>query len=155
MIVGGYELPEGCNNLKKVRWFSYRLDATNAPWAFERHGQAFRAIAALEWYASLLCLVLFAPSCDDRTHAELVLQGTTDNQSNEALVNRCLTTKYPSYVVLLELTVQLFRRKIMMDLRWQPRDENQHADDLTNEAFGNFCLALRIATPLDQLPWKI
>ena len=29
------------------------------------------------------------------------------------------------------------------------------ADDLTNEAFGNFCLALRIATPLDQLPWKI
>ena len=32
------------------------------------------------------------------------------------------------------------------------------ADDLTNEAFGNFSLALRSATserPLDQLPWKI
>ena len=36
VIVGGYELPEGCNDLKKVRWFSYCLDATNAPWAFER-----------------------------------------------------------------------------------------------------------------------
>ena len=34
VIVGGYELPDGCNNLKKVRWFSYRLDTTNAPWAF-------------------------------------------------------------------------------------------------------------------------
>ena len=54
-----------------------------------RH-QAFRAIAALELYASLLCLVLFAPCSDNGTRAELVLQGTTDNQSNEALVNRCL-----------------------------------------------------------------
>ena len=109
----------------------------------------------LEWYASLLCLVLFAPSCDDRTHAELVRQGTKDNQSNEALVNRCLTSKYLSYVILLELTVQLLRHKIMRDLRWQPRDENLHAGDPTNEAFGNFCFALRIAAPLDQLHWKI
>ena len=28
------------------------------------------------------------------------------------------------------------------------------ADDLTNKAVGNFGLALRIATPLDQLFWK-
>ena len=96
MIVGGYELPVGCNNLKKVKRFSYRLDATKTPWAFERHGQAYRAINALEWYASLLCRVRFAPSCDDRTQAELVLQGTLDNKSNEALVNRCLTSKYLS-----------------------------------------------------------
>ena len=90
VIVGGYELPDGCNDLKKVRWFSYRLDTTNAPGAFEGHRQAFRAIAALELYASLLCLVLFAPCSDNGTRAELVLHGTTDNQSNEALVNRCL-----------------------------------------------------------------
>ena len=155
VIVGGYELPDGCNDLKKVRWFSYRLDTTNAPWAFERHRQAFRAIAALDLYASLLCLVLFAPCFDNKTQTELVLQGTTDNQSNEALVNRCLTTKYPSYVILLELTEQMTRRKVSMDLRWQPRNENQHADDLTNEAFGNFCSALRITTPLAELPWII
>ena len=123
MIVGGYELPVGCNNLKKVKRFSYRLDATKTPWAFERHGQAYRAINALEWYASLLCRVRFAPSCDDRTQAELVLQGTMDNKSNEALVNRCLTSKYLSYVFLLELTVQLLRHKSMKDLRRQPRDE--------------------------------
>ena len=84
-----------------------------------------------------------------------MLQGTTDNQSNEALVNRCLTTKYPSYVILLELTEQMSRRKITMDLRWQPRNENQHAGDLTDEAFGNFCSTLRNATPLAELPWII
>ncbi len=37
VTVGGYELPDVCTDLKKVRWFSYRLDATNEPWAFERH----------------------------------------------------------------------------------------------------------------------
>ena len=71
------------------------------------------------------------------------------------VVNRCLTTKYPSYVILLELTEQMTRRKVSMDLRWQPRSENQHADDLTNEAFSNFCSALRITTPLAELPWII
>ena len=48
-------------------------------------GQAFRAIAALELYASLLCLVPFAPCFDEQGASGLVLQGTTDNQSNKSL----------------------------------------------------------------------
>ena len=58
-------------------------------------------------------------------------------------------------MILLELTEQMSRRKITLDLRWQPRNENQHADDLTNEAFDNFCSTLRIATPLAEFPWII
>jgi hypothetical protein len=93
----------------------------------------------LELFASLLCVMLFTPTAERTTKTPMVLRGTTDNQSNESLVIRHLTTKYPSYIVLLELTEQCASKRIQLDLRWQTRSENQHADDLTNEVFKDFC----------------
>ena len=57
------------------------------------------------------------------------------------------------YELPVELTEQMSRQRISMDLRWQPRNENQLADDLTNEAFGSCCSTLRIPTPPAELPW--
>ena len=37
----------------------------------------------------------------------MALRGFTDNQSNEALVKKAMTTKYPSSLVLLELAEEL------------------------------------------------
>ncbi len=109
--------------------------------------------AALEWFASLLCLVRSQLRRQNACGAGAARHyGRPIKQS---LGEPLFTSKYLSYVILLELTVQLWRHKIMRDLRWQPRDENLHAGDPTNEAFGNFCFALRIAAPLDQLHWKI
>jgi hypothetical protein len=141
--------------LKQVRWFSYRLTPQNAEWAFAKKGEAYRAISAIELYASLLCITLFMPDFDKATKTEMVLRGTTDNQSNEGLVNRHLTTKYPAYIILMELTEQLSSRNLLLDMRWQSRSENQHADDLSNEVFTNFAEQHRIDVPLDKLPWKI
>ena len=95
------------------------------------------------------------PASTNRAQADWCCRALPTTNRTKALANRCLNTKHPSYVILLELTEQMSRRKITMDLRWQPRNENQHADDLTNEAFGNFCSTLRIATPLAELPWII
>ena len=48
--------------------------------AFVRHRQAFRAIAALEWYASLLCLVPFAPCFDNAARENLDYESLTHGE---------------------------------------------------------------------------
>ena len=50
VVVGGFEIVPG-KQLDTSRWFSYRLDPSNAPWAFSKQGEAYRAIAALELFA--------------------------------------------------------------------------------------------------------
>ena len=65
----------------------------------------------------------------------MALRGFTDNQANEALVKKAMTTKYPSSLVLLELAEELAAKKCDLSLTWIRRDLNQLADDLTNEKF--------------------
>lgn len=154
VVVGGFQLPDD-GNLKKARWFSYRLCPRIAPWAFCKKGQAFRVISSLELFASLLCVMLFNP--DESHGAEVVVQmrGVTDNKSNEALVIKNMTTKFPAYLVLLEFTEQLRRRNLGLELTWVRRDFNQLADDLTNEQWEMFDKELRINTPIEELPWMV
>jgi hypothetical protein len=155
VVVGGFESPRPGQTLKQCRWFSYALTVDNAPWAFVKHGEAFRAIAALELFATLLCLLLFAPSAGVGANLVLALPCITDNQGNEALVVKNMTTKFPLYLILLELTEQLQLNRWALDLKWQRRDQNQDADDLTNGDFDNFSPALRLDPPLSKLPWLV
>jgi hypothetical protein len=101
VVVGGYLQPHPDTPLSGCPWFSVRRTPAVAPWAFAKKGEAYRAIAALELFASLLCVMLFTPTAETTTKTPMVLRGTADNQSNESLVIRHLTTKYPSYIVLL------------------------------------------------------
>ena len=57
--VGGWECRRRCP-LGHARWFSLELTRDPAPWAFGR-GEPFKAIAALELFASLLSLMVFSP----------------------------------------------------------------------------------------------
>ncbi|CAE8648411.1 unnamed protein product [Polarella glacialis] len=97
VVVGGFENPLPGQTLLQCRWFSFALTVDNAPWAFVKHGEAFRAITALELFATLLCLMLFAPSAGLGANFVLELPCITDNQGNEALVVKCMTTKFPLY----------------------------------------------------------
>ena len=74
----------------------------------------------------------------------MALRGFTDNQSNEALVKKAMTTKYPSSLVLLELAEELAAKKCDLSLTWIRRDLNQLADDLTNEKFDSFDPEFRV-----------
>jgi hypothetical protein len=42
-----------------------------------------------------------------------------------------------------------------LTIKWQRRDLNQDADDLTNGEFAKFSPALRLDPPLAELPWKV
>ena len=79
----------------------------------------------------------------------------TDNQGNEALIVKNMTTKFPVYLVLLELTEQVSKHNWALNLRWERRDKNQDADDLTNGDFSKFSAANRLDPPLGDLPWLV
>ena len=95
VVIGGYQFGE---DLKQVRWFSIRIEKSQAPWLFAR-GHASRTISASELLASLACLVLFVPEVPEETTAGAVsitsVSGITDNQGNTYIVARGSTTKFP------------------------------------------------------------
>jgi hypothetical protein len=153
--VGGYLLGD---DLKKVPWFSYALCPKSAPWAFVKKGEAYRTIAALELFATLLCLVLLIPSSrEDEGSAELtvVLPGVTDNRGNAMLLDKFMTSKFPLSLILCELSEQLEKRKAVLALSWIKREANQHADDLTNAKYDDFSAELRVTTRLCDIQWIV
>jgi hypothetical protein len=157
VVVGGFEMLPG-RGTENSRWFSYRLTPDTAPWAFARKGQAFRVISSLELFASLLCVMIFGFEDEGttvHTAAKITMKGVTDNKSNEALVVKGMTTKFPSYLVLLEYTEQLRRRGWSMDLEWVPRDLNELADSLTNEDWSRFDIEKRVDRPLEDFTWYV
>jgi hypothetical protein len=99
--------------------------------------------------------MLFVEKQTLKSNTHLVFTGVTDNQGNAALIPKAMSSKFPLYVILLELAEQLHARSINLDLRWQSRVENQAADDLSNGIFRDFDSALRIDTSLSDLGWLI
>ena len=83
------------------------------------------------------------------------LYGYTDNQSNEALVKKAMTTKFPSTLVLLELAEELAAKSCEWGVTWIRRDANQLADDLTNENFKEFSPDFRTPLNGEKIEWRI
>ena len=80
-----------------------------------------------------------------RKALEISLAGGTDNRANEALTTKRSTTKWPLMGINMQLSASLSRARLALGLRWRPREENIEADQLTNENFEGFDMALRIA----------
>ena len=153
VVLGGWECLGGIPPAR-ARWFSVKLNRTNAPWAFSR-GEPFRCIAALELYASLLCLVVFGASWPEESQGTLCLGGVTDNLGNSFALARMMTSKFPSVVILTEFALQLRARSAELSLQWVPRDQNEEADALTNDEFGAFDPARRLDINIGELEWMI
>ena len=70
--------------------------------------------------------------------ARVPISAGTDNQGNDFLVRKMLTTKFPLCLVAMELASQLTVRHLDLHLAWCRRDTNGEADALTNEDFSAF-----------------
>ena len=143
IVLGGWELL-GSADPKLARWYSVRLGRAEIPWAYTR-GDPFRSIAALELLATLLCVAVFQPEASSLTGGTIALTAAGDNQSNGFTLDRLCSNKFPLCLVLMELSEQLRRRQILLNVSWRPRDENEEADALTNENFSAFSLDRRVA----------
>eukprot|EP00971_Amphidinium_carterae_P276367 5484222-Amphidinium_carterae.1 len=65
------------------------------------------------------------------------------------------TTKFPAFLVLLEVAEQVEERDISLDVMWAPREENTEADALTHEDFSGLDPALRINVVVQDLPLRV
>ena len=149
--IGGFlEIVEGCQG----PWFSLEVTESWGPWAFVK-GDTKRVIVALELLATLIAVKLWVPDSDSRQLAIVSMKGFTDNKSNESLVRKGMTTKFPSTLILMELTEELASKNSQLELSWLRRDSNQLADDLTNEKFDMFDSAFRIPLKGEELEWKV
>ena len=92
-------------------------------------------IAALELLATLVGVRLWVPEGQSK---RVAIKGYTDNQSNESLLKKFMTSKFPSTLILMELAEELTAKRCELKLHWLKRDDNQLADDLTNEKFDSF-----------------
>ena len=59
-------------------------------------------------------------------------------------MSRMMTSKFPALVILTELAARLRQDNAELQLEWAPRDQNEEADSLTNEYFGDFDLERRV-----------
>ena len=151
VVIGGWDCAGG-RPAAQARWFSIELDRRSAPWAFAR-GEPFRTIAALELYASLMCIVVFADAWPEHARGGMTLSGITDNLGNTYCVSRLMTSKFPSVVILTELAAQLKQRKLDLSLGWVPRDQNEEADALTNQDYSAFDMNLRVDVAPGKIKW--
>ena len=74
---------------------------------------------------------------------------------NTFILSRLMTGKFPSIVILAELSAQLRRKGIELNLEWVPRDQNEEADALTNEHFTHFNKDLRIDVDVLKIDWIV
>jgi len=151
--IGGWECIHGTPP-GRARWFAVDLDRVNAPWAFAR-GEPFRTIAALELFATLICVVVFSTGWPEGAQGAMAVQGVTDNAGNTFAVTRLMSSKFPLIVILAELAMQLRRRAVSLDLQWVPRDQNEEADALTNGAYGSFDPRRRLPVDPARIEWLV
>ena len=150
LLEGEAPLVDGCQG----PWFSLEVVESWAPWAFAK-GDPGKAIAALELLATLIGVRLWVPDGDAKKTSRVAIRGYTDNQSNESLLKKAMTTKFPSTLVLMELAEELSAKNCELQLQWIRRDLNQLADDLTNENFANFDPNFRIDLKGEALEWRV
>jgi len=153
IVLGGWELYNG-EDTRNARWFSVHLGREEIPWAYVR-GDPFRFISALELLATLLCIVIFDPQLEQETTCGLRLTASTDNRGNGFALNKLASSKYPLYLVLMELSEQLESRGLILNLAWRPRDENEQADALTNGHYGAFNTARRLPVVWSKVKWLV
>ena len=124
------------------------------PWAFAK-GDPGKVIAALELLATLVGVKLWVPEGNAKKTSRVAIRGYTDNQSNEALLRKAMTTKFPSTLILMELAEELSAKNCELQLQWIRRDVNQLADDLTNENFASFDPNSRVDLKGEALEWRV
>jgi hypothetical protein len=152
--IGGWETLHS-KEPSKCRWFALEVTKSWAPWVWCKQNDPGRVIAALELLATIVAILVFAPDWPKGQSGTMFGTGLTDNKGNSFVLMKMLSTKFPLTILLIELSEQLRHRHLELHLQWVPREGNQEADDLTNEAFDKFSENLRVSVNPLELPFLV
>ena len=113
------------------QWFSEEVTSGWADWIMVKRDRK-RLIASLELLGTLVALKLWLPAISLHGKGICQVYGGTDNQKNSYAISKCMSTKYPLTLLVMEISETLRTRDCELLLEWIRRDKNQLPDDLTN-----------------------
>ena len=137
-------------------WFSLEISKEDFPWIFEKGDKPSLVISTLEALAILISLKLRfgdAPDYDDTK--VLIVPSITDNRGNGAVLNKLMTTRFPSSVLLMEMGSYMKARGMRAIVEWAPREFNKEADQLANGITDSFDPNRRLHVSSQTLTWNI
>ena len=94
-----------------------------------------------------------APDSDDTR--VLIVPSITDNRGNGAVLNKLMSTRFPSSAVLMELASYMKTREMRTIVEWAPREFNREADRLANGIVDSLDPAKRLQVSPISLKWNI
>ena len=62
----------------------------------------------------------------------LIVPSITDNRGNGAVLNKLMSTRFPSSALLMEMASYMKSRGLHAIVEWAPREFNREADSLAN-----------------------
>ena len=151
VVLGGWDSRQ---DPSVAKWFSVVVKPSDAPYLFDEHGKSQWSSASSELLATLTALWVFGHLEESRSQRRLpvAVVGATDNQSNERLLRKQSTTKWPLMLINMQLSHLLRKACLRLSLTWKPREENKLADALTNQDFSSFSLEQRVDVAFSDLP---
>ena len=149
--VGGYLVK---SDGRPGSWFAEEINGAWADWLLIKKDRK-RLIASLELLGSLIALKLWLPRARTDSKGICQIYGGTDNQGNSYALSRCMTTKYPLTLLVMEMSETLRQRRCELHLEWIRRDRNQLADDLTNGQFQHFDAEKRVRWDGASCRWTV
>ena len=137
-------------------WFSLEITREDFPWVFEKGNRPSLIISTLEALALLVALkIKFAQEPDPNEMRVLVVPSITDNRGNGAVLNKLMSTRFPSSAVLMELASFMKHRGMRAIVEWAPRECNREADMLANGDTSLFDPERRIHVAAGTLVWNV
>ena len=149
--IGGYLMePNG----EPGQWFAEEVTSGWADWIFVKRDRK-RLIASLELLGTLVALKLWLERIPLRSRGVCQVYGGTDNQGNSYAISKCMSTKYPLTLLVMEIWQTFGSGGCELHLQWIRRDRNQLADDLTNGIFTSFRPGSRLRWSGPSCPWLV
>ena len=138
------------------RWFSAEIRKEDWPWIFERDGRPALVISTPEALAVLVGLKLFYGNEPQPHQTQVKVVPTwTDNRGNGSLLNKLMTTRFPSSAVVMELAAFMKKRRLKATVQFAPRETNREADALANGVTTGFNPKLECVLDLATVAWTI
>ena len=134
--------------------FAEEVTSGCADWTMVKKDRK-RLIASLELLGTLVALKLWLPAISLHVKGVCQVYGGTDNQRNSYAISKCMSTKYPLTLLVMEISETLRTRDCELHLQWVWQDKNQLADDLTNGVHASFKPESRLRWSGDRCPWIV
>ena len=157
IVLAGWSMRSGEEELKKVPWFCVEIFPSDLPMFFKENGDSQWCSTAAELLASYAAAYAFGYLRGEGVarNLKMAITGGTDNKSNQGLQSKNMSTKWPLLAVHMQVSAELLSHGIRMKLRWRPREQNVPADSLTNQDFSLFEISNRVHVTLSDLPLEL